>query len=48
MFALLTPALLAAVLLLCLWTLRKVRLIHLLAHEVRDQAASAPDRKSVV
>ena len=42
MFALLTPALLAAALLLCLWTLHKVRLIHLLVHEVRDQAASAP------
>ena len=42
MFALLTPALLAAMLLLCLWTLHKVRLIHLLVHEVRDQAASAP------
>lgn len=34
--------LLLAVVLLCAWTLHKVRLIHLLVHEVRDQAGSAP------
>lgn len=34
--------LLLAIVLLCAWTLHKVRLIHLLVHAVRDQAASAP------
>ena len=38
----LLPLLLAATLLLCAWTLHKVRLIHLLAHQLRDQAGSAP------
>lgn len=38
----LTLLLLAVILLLCAWTLHKVRLIHLLAHQLRDQADSAP------
>lgn len=38
----LAAVLLALVVLLCAWTLHKVRLIHLLAHQLRDQADSAP------
>lgn len=35
-------ALLCAIVLLCLYTLHKVRLIHLLAHDLRDQARLEP------
>lgn len=38
----LAAVLLALIVLLCAWTLHKVRLIHLLAHQLRDQADSAP------
>ncbi len=42
MFPVTATLLLFAVALLCLYTLHKVRLIHLLAHELRDQAKLAP------
>ena len=39
---LITAILLAAYLVLCTWMLHKVRLIHLLVHQLRDQADSSP------
>ncbi|MDC8756858.1 class I SAM-dependent methyltransferase [Janthinobacterium fluminis] len=42
MFPITTVALIFALALLCLYTLHKVRLIHLLAHELKDQAQQSP------